>query len=249
MKAMILAAGFGSRLGDLTRDNPKCLMPLGDKVILDYVVERLKRAGVSSLVINLHYLADKVRAHVAKQANYGLEVVFSDEPTLLGTGGGILKARPFLEREERFIVHNADVYSELSLAALVDQHCREGNAATLAVMRRETKRPLLFDSDRKLVGWQGGDGKITRISANAEGTALAFSGIHVISNRIWPSFDKFQGAFSIISVFMEAAKSLPVRAYDMSEALWVDIGTSAELERLRSTLRTGRTPGIPGNDD
>lgn len=234
MKAMVLAAGFGTRLGDLTRTTPKCLMPLGKGVILDYVVAGLKRAGVDSLVINLHYLADQVRAHVAHRGDYGISVKFSDESEILGTGGGVQHARSLLEGDDFFLVHNADVYTEVPLMDLVAAHQQSvGAFATLAVMQRVTKRPLLFTESGQLSGWQGGDGAVVTVKDQQQGRPWAFSGIQVVDAKLWPIFDHFSGRFSIIEVYMRAALKHPVKAFDMTAHRWVDIGTAADLERLR----------------
>ena len=197
MKAMILAAGFGKRLGTITETVPKCLVDIGGTTPLEHVVVELKKAGVTGLVINLHHLGEKIRAFVLEKKSFGLSVEYSEEPIILGTGGGIKAARRFLENESEFIVHNGDIYSEINLKELLETHQRERPVATLAVMKRETSRPLLFSGIGELRGWKSP--KAQKISSDSEGLhALAFSGVQVVSPGIFPCMDSYEGEFSSI---------------------------------------------------
>ena len=238
MKAMILAAGFGTRLGEIGRSKAKCLVQAGSKSMLEYVVENLKRAGVSELVINLHHLGDQIREFVSNHDNFGLTVHFSPEAEILGTGGGIFHAREWLEKEECFIVHNGDIFSELDLTALLTAQRADKPLATLAVMQRKTARPLLFDASGSLCGWRGEKEEGRILKPEAELSTWAFSGIQVLSPRIFELMKSQQAPFSTISTYMLAAEQgLKVKSFDMSGSYWIDIGTPERLEELRARVK------------
>ena len=238
MKAMILAAGLGSRLGALTADTPKCLMKIGEKTILEYVVENLKKAGVNSIVINLHYLAPVVKEFIHKKNSFDIEILFTYEAELLGTGGGVKNARHFMDNEELFLVHNADVYTTLDLASMVNAHRECESLVTLGVMDRSTSRPLIFDADNQLAGWKSIENNVGDAIADAGAVfPLAFSGIQVLSPGIFKYMETQSGAFSIIRTYMHAARaSERIRAYRMDSAYWIDIGKPNQLEELRSRI-------------
>ena len=153
MKALIFAAGLGTRLKPLTDTMPKALVPVGGKPLLEHVASKLIAAGYDQLVINVHHFADQIRAYVAERGGWGVDVQFSDETDLLReTGGGIRHAAPLLAGDEPFLVHNVDILSNLDLAWFRAQH-REGDLATILVSERETQRYFLFDDEGRLVGW------------------------------------------------------------------------------------------------
>lgn len=237
MKAMILAAGWGSRLGELTRHTPKCLIDVGGKPMLQHILERLKAAGVTSVVINLFHLGDQIRDFLARDS-FGLEVAFSPEPELLGTGGGIKHAKALLKDAPFFIVHNSDVYSDLSLTELVAQHQQTRALATLAVMDRPSNRPLVFDSSGRLCGWENverGTGEV--FGSDPMPMQLAFSGIQVVSTDIFNYMEDEQGEFSSITVYLKAAQARQnILAYRMDSAYWLDMGTPSKLAELRQLL-------------
>jgi N-acetyl-alpha-D-muramate 1-phosphate uridylyltransferase len=237
-RAMILAAGFGTRLGTLTAETPKCLMPVGSKTMLEHVIDNLKRAGVDSIIINRHYLAGKVESFIQEKNNFGIEILLTYEPIILGTGGGIKNARQYLEGEKSFIVHNADVYSDLDLRALMQAHEASGAAATLAIMDRKTSRPLLFNQKNCLVGWESTDNqKGELIPGEGQIKRFAFSGIQVISPELFPYMDSEAEAFSIIRTYVAAARAGScIRGFRMDSAYWIDVGRPEHLEELRRKL-------------
>lgn len=241
MKAMVLAAGFGTRLGELTANRPKCLVEAGGRTILELVIDRLKHAGVTEIVINLHYLGEQIKAYVESKARFGLRVHFSEERKILGTGGGLKQAAHFFRDEPCFLVHNSDVYSDLDLNEVIAAHRKQEPVATLAVMSRPTERALLFDQSSVLVGYQGskqGDYKTVRECAAP--LALGFSGIQVCSPRIFNFMQHEQGDFSTIRAYMNAAASgEAVLAYRMEQAYWIDMGTPERLAELRARLGQG----------
>ena len=233
---MVFAAGLGSRLGAISKTTPKCLVEVGGKAMLLWVLERLGKAGVTEVVVNVHYLREKVEEYLAK-TTLPVKVTISPEATLLGTGGGLKFARQFFRASEPFFVHNADIFSDLDLKMLMAAH-RPASLATLAVMRRETSRALLFGSASRLVGWENGDGKCDRLTAGGEAAErLAFSGIQVVSPRIFDYLELDEGNFSIITTYMRCARAgEAIEAFRIDDALWVDVGTPEKLERLRQAV-------------
>ncbi len=231
MKAMILAAGVGSRLGELTKETPKCLVTVGDKTVLERVIESLKAAGVTEVVINLHHLADKVVSFAESRNHFGLKVHFSREESLLDTGGGLKKAASFFSGEDAFFVHNADVLSTIDLAALAARHRSRGAIGTLAVLRRPSSRGLYLDAAKTLVGWTG-----ERDAAPTDAELFGFCGVSVASSKLF-SFMPEEATFSLITPYLRAARATKlVWGEPCPEADWIDIGTPQQLAAARSKL-------------
>jgi len=238
MEAMVLAAGFGTRLGALTRDMPKALVPVGGVPMLDRVVGRLVAAGVDRLIINVHHHADLIVRHVEARSGYGLEVEFSHEPgNPLETGGALLHARGLFRGAEPFFLHNADILSDLPLDVLYRQHLRNAPLVTVAVMDRPSSRGLLFD-DEGLCG-RVDERKDLRLEVRAPRgrlRRLAFAGIHVISPEILPMITE-RGPFSILDLYLRLAgvghRILPFMADDFS---WTDIGKPDQLADANAWL-------------
>lgn len=234
---MILAAGLGTRLGGITAAQPKCLVEVSERPILAYVVDALIKVGVTHLVINLHYRGDQIRKWVEENVTIATE--FSIEPELLGTGGGIKQARKYLDGEGDFIVHNGDVFTEFDLSSLLKAHKQKHALATLAVMQRQTSRPLLFDprTDR-LIGWSTPKAGEHLIASIEDATRLAFSGIQVLSPKIFEWMESQTMPFSSIETYMHAAKAGEVViAHDYTGDYWIDMGTPEKLEELRQRLK------------
>jgi MurNAc alpha-1-phosphate uridylyltransferase len=229
MKAMIFAAGVGSRLKDLTRDTPKCLMQIGGVTMLERVVSRLKDAGVSSVAINVHHHAEKVIQLVESRLHFGIEVTFSHEQALLDTGGGLKKLRSFFEGEDAFFIHNADIYCTTDLTRLMRAHRERQAVATLLVMERSDPRGLYFEHDHRLVGWTGEQHAVA-----PSARLLPFCGISVASGMLFKSMGS-EEAFSIVPTFLRAARTTSrVFAQPLeASAEWVDIGTPEELSALQ----------------
>lgn len=236
MKAMILAAGHGSRLGPITERIPKCLVTVGGRTMLEIVVDRLVRAGVTEVIINLHYLANKVEEFIASKNNFGITVNLSREASLLGTGGGLKQARTFLEGSEPFFIHNADVYSEIDLEQMYRFHTETNALATLAVMRRQTARPLLFTASGLLCGHENQKaGTSVVFGSDPNPIPCAFTGIQVISPSFFQYLEPHEGEFSTIPPFLEAAqKGERVISFDASASFWAGVDTPERLEELRA---------------
>ena len=231
MKAMIFAAGIGSRLKELTATTPKCLMPIGETTILAHVINKLKSVGVDEVVINTHHLANLVVEYLTSQANFGVKVHFSHEDILLDTGGGLQKMRHIFAGERAFFVHNSDIYYAGDLSDLLQAHLAKNAVATLGIMPIKTERGLYFDAQRKLTGWS----KQHTPQSDAD-TLFDFSGITVCSDEIFKYMDA-PPPFSIITPLLQAARATErVFGADINPNQWVDIGTPERLNALRASL-------------
>lgn len=238
MKAMVLAAGYGSRLGAITKSMPKCLVEAGGKTLLAHTIERLRDAGVTDVVINLYHLGHLIEEYVKANNFFGLNISFSREPTLLGTGGGLQATKEFFSVDEPFFLHNSDVVSDISLIELYKIHCANPNViATLAVNRRDTSRPLLFSPSGRLVGWEKSEEERGEIlGSEAEYDKLGFTGIQVLSPKIF-NYLTDSPPFSTISAFMKAVHAGEyIQAFRVDNVFWIDAGTPGTLHELRSLL-------------
>ena len=212
MKAMIFAAGLGTRLKPLTDHMPKALVPVAGRPMLEHVILKLKAAGFNELVINIHHFGEQILDFLRANQNFGLTIHISDErDCLLDTGGGIRKAEPFFRGNEPFLIHNVDILSDTDLKALYEYHRQSGNDATLLASRRKTIRYLLFDDEKRLCGWINKD----TLQTKPEGFAYnpehhheyAFSGIHVISPSLFHYMDeRWTGKFSIMDFYLQTCR-------------------------------------------
>ena len=234
---MILAAGRGTRLAPLTDEIPKPLIEVGGRTLLEWVARRLVDAGADRLIVNVHAHAELIAAELEALA-LGIELVISREVERpLETGGGVLHAAPLFRRTGPFLLHNADVISEIDLRVLLAAQRESGALATLAVHERETSRFLLFDADG-LVGWENvRTGRSERVRApRGEVRRLAFAGIHVVDPRFLDLVEEC-GAFSILDSYLRlSAAGERVLPVDVTGALWLEIGTPERLEAARRAL-------------
>lgn len=235
MKALIFAAGLGTRLKPLTDTMPKALVPVSGKPLLQHVMEKLVASGYDQIVINVHHFAGMVRDFVAEHDGFGAHVTFSDETDLLReTGGGIRHAEPLLTdgTDEPFLVHNVDILSNLDLAWFSAQH-RPGDLATILVSSRETSRYFLFDEDGLLVGWTNiatGEVRSPWPGIDPDScTPLAFSGIHCISPAIFPLMHPWPEKFPIVDFYLSVCRTHAVRAAVMPGLEIHDVGKLSEL--------------------
>jgi NDP-sugar pyrophosphorylase family protein len=230
MKAMILAAGLGTRLRPLTNDRPKALVEIAARPLLEITLSRLRACGVREVIVNVHHFADMIIEYLRAHDNFGMRIEISREEDLLDTGGGLKKAAHFFledshRLEEPFILHNVDVVSTIDLRRMVQFHTEKQALATLAVQAREASRYLLFDEQLQLCGRRAGrdhDPEFVRPSPKMQ--ALAFSGIHVISPRLLAIMTE-EGVFSIIASYMNlAAQGEKILAFRADEYYWRDLG-------------------------
>jgi NDP-sugar pyrophosphorylase family protein len=243
MKAMILAAGLGTRLRPLTDDRPKALVEVGGRTMLEITLSRLRAFDVREVIINVHHFADKIIEYLKANDNFGMRIEVSREEILLDTGGGLKKAAYFFLRdsnglEEPFILHNVDVISTIDLRRMVQFHTENKALATLAVQSRETSRYLLFDEQLQLCGRRSGGGQKDELVRSSQPVqALAFSGIHVISPRLFAMMSE-EGAFSIITSYLRlAASGEKILAFRADEYYWRDLGRPADLRQAAEDMR------------
>jgi len=245
MKAMILAAGLGTRLRPLTNNRPKALVEIAGRTLLEITLTRLRDFGIREVIVNAHHFADLVVDYLKAKNNFGMRVEISCEDTLLDTGGGLKKAAWFFLEDSNlidqpFILHNVDVISTIDLRRMVQFHTEQHALATLAVQDRETSRYLLFDEQLQLCGRRAGrEGNPELVTASQRTEALAFSGIHLISPRLLEMMTD-QGAFSIVSTYLRlSAQGERILAFRADEDYWRDSGKPENVAQAAKDLKPG----------
>jgi NDP-sugar pyrophosphorylase family protein len=243
MKAMILAAGLGTRLRPLTDDRPKALVEIAGRTLLEITLARLRDVGIHEAIINVHHFADMILEYLEAHENFGMRIEISREEALLDTGGGLKKAAHFfledsVQTSEPFILHNVDVLSTIDLRRMVQFHTQNQALATLAVQDRETVRYLLFDDQLQLCGRRNGrDGNSQFVRPLANAQPLAFSGIHVISPRLLDMMSE-EGAFSVITSYLRlAAQGEKILAFRADEYYWRDLGRPENVLQVSQDLK------------
>ena len=243
MKAMIFAAGLGTRLRPLTDTMPKALVPVADVPLLKRVAARILEAGIRELVVNTHHFAGQIADYVTTDPILSTCVQLSPEPEqLLETGGGILHAQPLLTGSGRILVHNVDILSNLDLRRFVAA-AHPDALATLVVSERATSRYLLFDDGMRLVGWT--DTRSGEVRSPFPGLdarkcrPLAFAGIHLLSESVFAIMDAygFEGRFSIIDFYLRAAADHPIYGYVPQDFRMMDVGKLDSLEAAAAFAR------------
>jgi NDP-sugar pyrophosphorylase family protein len=233
MKAMILAAGVGSRLRPLTDTVPKALIDVDGVAMIEHVIRRLASVGVTEIVINLFHLGDRIVEFLASKDNFGMRIAFSRESELLDTGGGLKNAAWFFDDGRPFFLHNVDVLSEIDLPAMLRFHTGAQVLATLAVQERPSSRQLLFDADGQLVGRETAAGVEWASEPVVFVERLGFTGIHVIDPAIFPKMTE-RGVFPITQTYLRlAGEGVRIAAFRADGHYWQDIGSAETLERAR----------------
>ena len=234
MKAMILAAGRGTRLRPLTNHSPKALVEIGGRTLLEITLKRIASFGIREVIVNAHHFADSIVEYLQKNHNFGLQIEISREEVLLDTGGALKKASWFFAGDsEPFLLHNVDVISTIDLRRMVQFHEEHQPLATLAVQGRKTSRALLFDREGQLRVRQEGE-----VPAGMD--ALAFSGIHVISPRLLGLITE-QGTFSIIDSYLRlAAQGERILAFRADQYYWQDLGKPENLLQAGKDIQSGK---------
>jgi len=247
MKAMIFAAGLGTRLKPLTDTMPKALLPLAGKTLLQWQIERLKDAGITRIVVNIHHLGRQIIDYLQQNDGFGCEVLISDErDQLLETGGGLLKAAALLGEDEPVLVCNVDILSNIDLGQLIAAHEKnKGVLATVVVSDRETQRYLLFDGEGKLRGWMNKKtGEYRPAGAATEDLVpLAFSGMQIVEPAFFHELrqtkeekgDKFSLIDAYLSIVTRQAGT--VCAYVPKEYKMMDVGKIDQLDEAERFAR------------
>jgi NDP-sugar pyrophosphorylase family protein len=241
MKAMILAAGLGTRLRPLTNDRPKALVEVAGHTLLEITITRLKQFGVREVIINVHHFAGMMVDYLKTKNNFGLRVEISQEDTLLDTGGGLKKAAWFFLEDRSgapFILHNVDVISTIDLGRMLEFHQQSHALATLAVQNRETSRYLLFDEQMQLCGRRAvKEHKIELARSVHQPKELAFTGIHVISPRLLEMLSE-EGVFSIVESYLRlAGQGEKISGYRADGDYWRDLGKPENIAAATQDLK------------
>ncbi len=244
MKALIFAAGLGTRLKPFTLEHPKALVPIGGVPMLERVVEKLKNAGITEMVVNVHHFSSQIVDFLRANNNFGVNIHISDESALLlDTGGGILKARQWLD-DAPFLVHNADILTDFPIEEMIQQHLSGKADITLLTASRSTSRYLLFDKNARMQGWENiktGEVKPAGLSvSNLE--PFAFGGVHILSPSVFPALEDYRQregseVFSIMSFYIDACRNLDIRNYQPSRPYkWFDVGNPEKLAQAEASL-------------
>ena len=230
MRAMILAAGLGTRLQPLTNNIPKALIKIRDKTLLEIAIDNLLNNGFDKIIINVHHFAEKVIQFIS-QNFYNADITISDESEkLLDTGGGLKKAAWFFDDKKPFLLYNVDIVSNLNLKTLYQFHLNSKAITTLAVRERNSDRYLLLNSDNKLCGWKNIKTKEVISYCNINNlNQFTFSGIHIIDPKIFTLMPD-DDIFSMIDVYLNIMKENIISGYVDHDSFWMDVGKPESLK-------------------
>ena len=249
MKAFILAAGLGTRLSPLTDNKPKALVEIGGVPMLEIVIKRLISQGFDDLIINVHYFSDQIIRWLEDQQYFGVHITISDESDLLlDTGGAILKAGPYFDKDESLLIHNTDVLTDIDLRKFAESHNNSKALVSLAVQKRESSNYLMFDEDDLLCGWRSVKTGNERMMRKGSGVLhpMGFSGVHIIGPGFLETALKNEcilpgkTVFSIISVYLCLAEKYKLMAFDHTSSFWMDIGRHDKLALANRLISKGK---------
>ncbi len=241
MKAMIFAAGLGTRLRPITDTLPKALIEVGGKPMLRHVIDRIISAGITDFVVNIHHHASLLRSYLNSLSLPGVNISISDESDLLlDTGGAIVKAAPMLEGSD-ILIHNADILTDFDLSSMMDMHSASGADATLMTAHRDSSRQLLFSPSGRMVGWRNMTTGETRspyaASAMPPASPLAFGGVHIISPQVINMLKTYRDTiepFSITPFYIDTCAKIDIRSFTPKGTYhWFDIGRPETLRLAR----------------
>lgn len=232
LKALIFAAGLGTRLKEHTSDKPKALVQLAGKPLLQHAIEKLTAHHITDITINVYHFAGQIISFLESHHFPGVNIHISDErEALLDTGGGLHKAASFLSGNEPILLYNVDVISNLDISQLEQTHLASGSLVTLVVRQRETSRYMMFDPDMQLAGWKNfsnGETKISRPDSFSKALPYAFSGIQVIQPEIFELITE-KGKFPIMDLYLRLAQTQNIKGYLDTSTVWMDLGKPDQL--------------------
>ena len=244
MRAMILAAGLGTRLKPFTNHHPKALAIVNGKTLLQRNIEYLQAFGIREVVVNVHHFSDQIIRAVQENNGWGSNITISDESgEVLETGGGVLFAADYFKNQKAWLVMNADILTNMPLDKMmaaddVLKNSHNNYAATLAVTNRSTSRNLLFNQNELLTGWKNNTtmeekwvgGKTNSINDSSKIIPKAFSGIQIIHAPFYTAL-QLHGKFSLIDAYLQIASTNPIGYYDHSDYILMDVGKPENLEK------------------
>jgi MurNAc alpha-1-phosphate uridylyltransferase len=233
MKAMILAAGLGTRLRPLTVTTPKALVNIGGYTLLELAIRYLKKYGIQDMVINVHHFAGQIIHYLEENKGFGVNYSVSDETgQLMDTGGAIVKASKFLKGIEPFILMGSDILTNLDLGAMIRHHQSNRPLVTLAVKERPTSRSLLFDGNMNLIGWRDNSTGLTRGENVLHSKyALGFSVIQIIEPTLFSMITE-KGSFSIIDLYIRLMETERIIGFRHDESIWLELGRADKIDTI-----------------
>jgi NDP-sugar pyrophosphorylase family protein len=238
MKAMILAAGLGTRLKPWTDHHPKALAIVNNKSLLQRNIEYLQQYGIREVIVNIHHFAQQIIDAVESNSGWGSKIIISDETDkVLETGGGLMKAAPLFDSDESFVLMNVDILTDLDLAEMISYHQKHQPLATLATTNRNTSRYFLFDQKDRLCGWRNiktGEEK-GNVSDKKDLIEKAFSGVHIISPAIF-SLVKHEGKYSMVDVYLSLMSTQVIKSFDHSNCTFLDVGKPESIAMAEKTF-------------
>ncbi|MBK8489607.1 MAG: nucleotidyltransferase family protein [Saprospirales bacterium] len=240
MKAMLLAAGLGTRLKPLTDHKPKALVEVGGMTLLERSIHLLKRYGVDAIILNVHHYGELIVQFLEKKAYFGIPITLSDErDQLLDTGGGLKKASWFFDTNEPFLIYNVDVLTNMDLGSIFRKHQENSCLATLAVRHREASRYFLFDSGLQLAGWRNRKtDQIRWCGVRVDPVEeLAFSGIQVLDPAIFSYFPE-ENVFSLVELYLRCGAKEKICGFIHDDSLWMDAGKVSDLEEAERLAKS-----------
>jgi NDP-sugar pyrophosphorylase family protein len=240
MKAMIFAAGLGTRLKPLTDKIPKALIPVAGKPLLEHIILKLKDAGFNEIIVNIHHFPTQIIDFLKEKNNFGIRIEVSNEQNLLlDTGGGVRNAAWFFDDGNPFLVHNVDILSNVDLKVLYNEHIQQDVLATLVVSKRETFRYLLFNEDNRLCGWineKTGETKPSRFHDISEFHKFAFAGIQMLSPRIFKIMENLNPKFPIMDFYLSNVHNQIIKGYIPTDFKMMDVGKLNVLEEAEKFI-------------
>lgn len=238
MEAMIFAAGLGTRLQPITNSIPKALVEINGVCLLQLCIDNLIKHGCTKIVVNIHHFGEQI-INFLNSNKFDVDIAISDErDCLLDTGGGLKKAEHLFDKKNPILIHNVDILSSIDLKELYTTHCQSNALATLAVAERKTSRYLLFDHHNNLAGWTNhntGETLWAKKSDYNDITPMAFSGIHVVSPKIFDLLPD-NSAYSIVPQYIDMASHEVIKAYPHSAKQWLDVGKHEALEKAKDFI-------------
>jgi NDP-sugar pyrophosphorylase family protein len=238
-KAMLLAAGFGTRLKPFTDNHPKALAEVNGKTLLQRNIEYLQHFNIYDVIVNMHHFAEQIIAAIKKNNGWGSNVTVSDETdAILETGGGLKRTAGYFKNEENFVLMNTDVLTDLPLNQMILSHEENKPLATLAITNRETSRYFLFNKENILCGWKNVKTNEIKVITNEENLyPKAFSGIHVISNKIFNVMKQTETKFSMVDVYLSLCNEHKILSFDHSSTKFIDVGKPESLDLAKALFK------------
>jgi len=236
MKAMLLAAGLGTRLKPFTDNHPKALAVVNGKTLLQRNIEYLQSYDINEVIVNVHHFAAQIIDMIHQHQGWGSNISISDEQgEILETGGGLLKAAHFFTAtNEPFLLMNTDILTDLNLEEMLSFHKSTNTLATLAIRKRETSRYLLFDATNRLVGWKNvKTNEIKQVLDCANPLLFAFSGIQIINPAFFEKVT-LRGKFSMIDAYLQLAPHNTISGFDHSHSIMIDVGKPESIKQAEA---------------